>query len=866
MTTDGAGKKISIWEALDSWGKSLPGWQKFTVSYAVRDGKLSDQRIDEAYAIYLRGTNLSSDTTPLPAIPDSITGRTDGTDSSPVLIAGIKNPVNVNAIPGTAELHFGNGLTVVYGHNGAGKSGFARILAAACFSRSRQQILPNVYDAAASTAPASADILIRRGQAQDETLSVTQGTEHAVLRRVSVFDSAIARVHLAEETPLGFQPAGFDVFDEVARVIDAISKRLDGDIAKRRSENKFVNIFIGESAIKTEIGKLSKCTDTAALRKLAVYGETEAGRLAEVDGQIAELKTKSPADLIKQREAAKKDMADLQKRMAGHRQKLGAAACTLFAQQVNDLKSKIAAAMAASLADVGSAALKKTGSAAWETFAKSARQLGREESEGYPRAGDPCLLCHRPLDEPSASLVQRFWSFLDDEARVAAERANAALNSTVDDLKRTDLVPLAAEGRMRADLVRVVPSLVRTVDEFSAQLVARRDQIVAYLENKNPSLPEGEISGIDDTIASCQQALDAEIKQLAENSVDAALASREAEHVLLRHRQVLSQNIDDVCAYIDNLKWIDKASTAKRSLTTRFVTDKQKELFQTLIEGNYKDRLKEECGQLDALLPIEFKARGSGGKTLRGLQMQGGHKPNDILSEGEQRAVALADFLTEVNLNPSSAGIVLDDPVTSLDHKRKRQIAARLAREAKVRQVIIFTHDLVFLSRLMDLAKEGGIEISTHWVDRGADGAPGHVMLDDCPANSDAYKTPHRAKESLAKAKKGIGKTRVDALRAGASALRQTVEEIIIRDLFKGTVKRWDEQVKIGNLKDIEWSNDVADEICLLQDDISRLIDAHSTSDEFGGGMPEPDELEKLIARVDAMQANAKKRRKGSVT
>lgn len=74
-------------------------------------------------------------------------------------------------------------------------------------------------------------------------------------------------------------------------------------------------------------------------------------------------------------------------------------------------------------------------------------------------------------------------------------------------------------------------------------------------------------------------------------------------------------------------------------------------------------------------------------------------------------------------------------------------------------------------------------------------------------------------------------------------------------------MKRWDEQVKIGNVKDIEWSNDVADEICLLQDDISRLIDAHSTSDEFGGGMPEPDVLEKLIARVDAMQANAKKRR-----
>lgn len=862
MATDAAAKKVSIWEALDNWGKSLPGWQKFTVSCAVRDGTLSNERIEEAYAIYLRGAQLTTDTAPLAAIPDSITGRADGTDSSPVLIAGIKNPVNVNAIPRNAELKFGNGLTVVYGHNGAGKSGFARIMAAACFSRSRQRILPNVYDAAASSLPASADILIRRGQAQEETLTVTQGTEHAVLRRVSVFDSAIARVHLAEETPLGFQPAGFDVFDEVVRVIEAIAKRLDGDIAKCPSDNKFVNIFIGESKIENEIGKLSKDTDTAALRTLAVYGEKEVGRLVEVDGQIADLKTKAPSDLIKQRETAKKDLGDLQKKVAGQRRKVGAAACAGLAQQVFELKAKLAAAMTASLSDVGSTALTMTGGRSWEVFAKSARQLGHDERENYPQVGDPCLLCHRPLDEPSASLVQRFWGFLDDKARVAAEKANAALNSTVEDLTRTDLVLLAAEGRIRADLVKVVPSLVRTIDEFSAQLLARRDHLVAYLENKNTSLPEDDVSSIDDAIASCQHALDAEIKQLNANSLDAALAIRQTEHVLLRHRQVLSQNIDDVCAYIDSLKWIGKASAAKRSLTTRFVTDKQKDLFQTLIEGNYKDRLKEECGHLNALLPIEFKARGSGGKTLRGLQMQGGHKPHDILSEGEQRAVALADFLTEVNLNPASAGIVLDDPVTSLDHKRKRQITARLAREAKVRQVIVFTHDLVFLSGLMDRAKDDGIEIATHWVDRDADGAPGYVVHDDCPANSDAYKTSHRAKDFLAKAKKAIGQTRVDAVRAGASALRQTVEEIIIRDLFNGTVKRWDERVKIGNVKSIDWSNDVADEICLLQDDISRLIDAHSTSDEFSGGMPDPDDLTKLILRVDAMQGDAKKRRK----
>lgn len=862
MTIVAGETTISIWDALDGWGKSLPDWQKYTVAYAVRDGSLSGERIDEAYGLYLVGMGLKTAQGNLPLIPASITGRPDSADTTPLLLEGIKNPVRINAIPTTSELKFGEGLTIIYGHNGAGKSGFARMLASACFSRSKQEILPNVYDSSATSGPAHFDVDISRGQGQVETLSVEAGTEYTVLRRVSVFDSAIARVHLAEETPLGFQPVGFDVFDEVVRVIDAIGTRLDADIAKRRTPNKFVNMFLGESAIKTRVEGLSEDTDTDGLRALAVYGEVEAERLSEIDGQIADLRSKSPADLIAQREAAKRDVAALESRIKRIGQELGENACTAFKQQLDQLKMKIAAAMAASLGKIGSAQLSRTGDAEWERFAKSARAFGSAEKENYPVAGDPCLLCHRPLDEPSASLIRRFWSFLDDESRLAAEEANTALNGAIEALNAIDIDLLPKEGRVRADLLKLTPALVRTIDEFAARATTRRAQIIAYLERSAEALPEDDLVGIEGEISTWRQNIEAEILQLRGNSVEAALAAKVAEHVELRHKQVLSQNIQDICSFIGDLKWIEKASTAKRSLTTRFVTDKQKELFQILIEGNYKERLKQECNDVSASLPIEFKARGRGGQTLRGLQMQGGRRPHEVLSEGEQRAVALADFLTEVNLNPASAGIVLDDPVTSLDHKRKKKIAGRVSREAKVRQVIVFTHDLVFMSNLLDAAKAHGLEVTTHWIDRGEDGAPGHVVLGECPANSDAYKTPHRAKEFLAKARKAVGRARVDNVRAGASALRNTLEEIIIRDVLKGTVKRWDEQVRIGNLKEIDWSNEIADEICKLQDDISRLIDAHSTSDEFGGGMPEPDELEQLITRVETAQAGAKKKRK----
>jgi wobble nucleotide-excising tRNase len=43
---------------------------------------------------------------------------------------------------------------------------------------------------------------------------------------------------------------------------------------------------------------------------------------------------------------------------------------------------------------------------------------------------------------------------------------------------------------------------------------------------------------------------------------------------------------------------------------------------------------------------------------------------SQILSEGEQRALALAGFLTEVALTDGSGPIVVDDPVSSLDRER----------------------------------------------------------------------------------------------------------------------------------------------------------------------------------------------------
>ena len=66
--------------------------------------------------------------------------------------------------------------------------------------------------------------------------------------------------------------------------------------------------------------------------------------------------------------------------------------------------------------------------------------------------------------------------------------------------------------------------------------------------------------------------------------------------------------------------------------------------------------------------------------------------------------------------------MIFDDPVSSLDHKRRERVARRLAQEASKRQVIILTHDLYFLNLLVDEAHKSGVPIETQSITRGPEG------------------------------------------------------------------------------------------------------------------------------------------------
>ncbi|MGB2841694.1 MAG: hypothetical protein WBC40_04350 [Halobacteriota archaeon] len=86
-----------------------------------------------------------------------------------------------------------------------------------------------------------------------------------------------------------------------------------------------------------------------------------------------------------------------------------------------------------------------------------------------------------------------------------------------------------------------------------------------------------------------------------------------------------------------------------------------------MIAGNFNEIFQEELKDLrrsDISVNINFKT--DKGKPLLIQNISSEYTLSEVLSEGEQKSIALAEFLTELQLEKSNAPIIFDDPVTSV--------------------------------------------------------------------------------------------------------------------------------------------------------------------------------------------------------
>ena len=205
---------------------------------------------------------------------------------------------------------------------------------------------------------------------------------------------------------------------------------------------------------------------------------------------------------------------------------------------------------------------------------------------------------------------------------------------------------------------------------------------------------------------------------ILEKAADKALYEViQSQYLELDAKINLSRRKSAVLTAINQLKHQAKLVECLSAVRTNAITLKKSEIAEKVISEKLADALNDEFKKLGvADLKVSLKSRTEKGRTLYKLKLNLHHagNPGDILSEGEQMGIAIGSFLAEVEINGSSGGIIFDDPVSSLDHRRRERVAKRLVQEAVKRQVIIFTHDVYFLCVLTEEAERIRIPFKTN--------------------------------------------------------------------------------------------------------------------------------------------------------
>jgi hypothetical protein len=217
----------TVLETILGWSQERPVWQRDALRRIVAKGRLDADDLKEMVTLCKEGRGGKSNGVKpdplakahLPANPGK------GAAVSLVSIADIEG-VN-NLAPGQTLTFEQNGITIIYGDNGAGKSGYARVLKHACRARYAGKIEPNIYAQQPPPARATATITYSiGGKEQSPEKWKDGGHPHPTLSAVSVFDSDCASVHIKEKNEVAFRPFGLDVPDELANVCQAVKDSL----------------------------------------------------------------------------------------------------------------------------------------------------------------------------------------------------------------------------------------------------------------------------------------------------------------------------------------------------------------------------------------------------------------------------------------------------------------------------------------------------------------------------------------------------------------------------------------------------------------------------------------------------------------
>lgn len=866
------------------WTGGLKQWQQDALRRIFAQPELSPADIEDVLQMVREQEGEGSVLERFkPFSGDDVPGSSSG---ATVSLVGLSRLDQVNGFPSGRAFELApDGMNILFGDNGAGKSGYARVLKNACKARHRVEVQPNAFDP--TPGPPSADFAILVDGVPAQTRWVQNGPPHPHLSAVSVYDVACANDYIDAEGIPAFQPYGLSQLTRLAALQRDLQARIDTERNMLALDTRQFDTLKGDTEVGRFIANLGASSDLPTLTRLGAISDADAQRqtflkqtLQETDPGPKALALERLASRLEQAQQGAltaqrwvndraitraKELLNAEK-TANHAVALAQARLHGTAAQSEEPTSQAAASMAP--------LLEGTGSELWQALYRAAEAFSQQAA--YPEHPFPhieteahCVLCQQPYSVDAADRMRRFSVFVLDRATTEAQAAKRSRLEALNRVKSVDLCVL--DDPTLAEVGECLPDLHAAITEAASVWAARHAWVAQVLESGTwgadvEALPPE--TNLDQLLASNAAALRADAITLRTSADPAVRQALMNELLELEARQLLAVHLAAVERFVQDSRKYQKLSRCYNALNPQGVSRKLTGLAKTHVTDTLAAAMNAELEALGYRRRVrpELTGRTNLGLTKVTLRLNDtALKASKVLSEGEQRAMGLAMFLAELESHAHTSAVVFDDPSTSLDHRYRRAIAKRLVAMAARRQVLVFTHDAVFLTELaMELRR---VDCAANYMTIGWDDAPGLVSEGLTWATMDAnarLQDLRTRTEALKADQTGRPVEEIERqVAAGYTSLRGTIERAIREVFLNNTVQPFSDVVSVDSFGAV--IGHPQDEWELLQEAYARACEAtegHDTPGERQLPLPSCEELLDEIALVTDLVESARKRRK----
>ncbi|WP_165041354.1 AAA family ATPase [Dysgonomonas sp. ZJ709] len=825
---------MAVYNEIISWSQSRPMFIRDAIRRLLANITLTEADISELILILKKEIGFPAIT--ISGIPVTDTHiPTSPTQINPVAkLISIKKPINICALYNDAELNFDtNGLTLIYGNNGSGKSSYSKLLKKLCWSRDNNiQLKKNVNTQ--DTTNQSVTLTFEDQGAVVPFDWKENNATHSALNSIFVFDSNCASIYVNDENPSEYKPIGIDILDKLIELCKNIDNQINAEINLLTASKPSLDQKYAQTDLFQWYSSIETITPLDINTKL-VFPESIISRKKELSTL---LNSTNPIEIKQMLSQKRSRYITFAEKLTAIEYRFSEESICKIIELKRDYDAKSNAYEIAKGKLSGNDPLKGVGSQTWRQLWNAAKLFAITEvhpqSHNYPDyiSSDICELCQQPLSDDAKRRLERFDLFIQDQTSkdfsAVNERISIEINR-IDEIviERTDTCDeLGAE----------ISSFDNDFKTFIEQITAAKQIIIDFLKSNIKEIPLPKIIELSSTIKSRILKIDSEIIQKEELIKNRT--SFEREFLDIEVLEILTRNKNGILQYITEYKSKNLLIQCKSKTVTTSISKKIGDILESeaiqIQHNEFISHLTSLSGNISSKVQIK-KSRTSSGVTYQKCGFISiGDSLNSVLSEGEQKVVALANFLSECTIDGAKNSIIFDDPVNSLDQDFREAIAKKIVELSSDRQVIVLTHDLYFLRLLMDTNKQ--VKLS----DCDIIGLSQINGISGIPSDEIPYlvKNVQQRIDTIDKGLKDVQTISIEDIRRRESeieSLRQrmrkllerTIEDIIVNK----TIERFSKNInlKAGNLSNVVVTekNDV--------DFLLGLFGKYSISEHDGG-------------------------------